>query len=132
MFHCISTVKKNKNKSLPPDHKISEKRTLKKLFFLLGLNWLIFFFVFMCICVCASRCNHLCIIPQIFRIELSNLYYQPIPGTLTLMAIGYYSNVGVVASDLISTCSEITNGPYSGCQRRLVHSFDSISGAAGS
>ena len=43
MFYCILASKlplQNKNKNLPPDHKISEKRTLT-IFFLLGLRLLI-------------------------------------------------------------------------------------------
>ena len=42
MFYCILASKlplQNKNKNLPPDHKISEKRTL--IIFLLGLRLLI-------------------------------------------------------------------------------------------
>ena len=43
IFHCILAdqnfrVKKRENKNLPPDHKISGKRTLTVYFFLLGLK----------------------------------------------------------------------------------------------
>ena len=43
IFYCISAdqnfrVKKRENKNLPPDHKISGKRTLTVDFFLLGLK----------------------------------------------------------------------------------------------